>query len=199
MVDPTEKLIRQLSLIAYLISARRPVTASEIRRDVEGYSEMSEDAFPRRFYADRAELEAVGIVLGVEKPEDGEPAHEKYSLPRELRSPINELLIDLLERIRRRVSLCDVDVAVATGTSDGAVADWVSRRAAPNDAQAALLGQLLATVELLQLRIEPDAVRSWLRRSVSALDGRTPLEILAAGGYPAIAGFARDLTDPHRT
>ena len=50
MVDPTlakdtEKLIRQLSLIAYLMAERRPVTAGEIRRDVEGYSDMTEDAF----------------------------------------------------------------------------------------------------------------------------------------------------------
>ena len=40
----TEKLIRQLSLISYLMAERRPVTATEIRRDVEGYSDMTEDA-----------------------------------------------------------------------------------------------------------------------------------------------------------
>ena len=44
----TEKLIRQLSLISYLMAERRPVTATEIRRDVEGYSDMTEDAFARR-------------------------------------------------------------------------------------------------------------------------------------------------------
>jgi 3'-5' exoribonuclease len=37
----TEKLIRQLSLISYLMAERRPVTAVEIRRDVEGYSGMN--------------------------------------------------------------------------------------------------------------------------------------------------------------
>ena len=67
----TEKLIRQLSLIAYLMAERRPVTATEIRRDVEGYSDMTEDAFARRFYADRAELESLGIQLSVDKPADG--------------------------------------------------------------------------------------------------------------------------------
>ena len=56
MAKDTEKLIRQLSLISYLMAERRPVTALEIRRDVEGYSGMNEDAFARRFYADRAEL-----------------------------------------------------------------------------------------------------------------------------------------------
>jgi proteasome accessory factor C len=48
MAKDTEKLIRQLSLISYLMAERRPVTATEIRRDVEGYSGMNEDAFARR-------------------------------------------------------------------------------------------------------------------------------------------------------
>src|SRR3954471_20595108 len=76
----TEKLIRQLSLISYLMAERRPVTATEIRRDVEGYSDMTEDAFARRFYADRAELDALGIHLSVDKPADGFSEQENYSL-----------------------------------------------------------------------------------------------------------------------
>ena len=79
----TEKLIRQLSLISYLMAERRPVTAPEIRRDVEGYSVMNEDAFARRFYADRSELDALGIQLAVEKPIDGLVEQENYSLPPE--------------------------------------------------------------------------------------------------------------------
>src|SRR6059036_3436837 len=74
MAKDTEKLIRQLSLISYLMAERRPVTALEIRRDVEGYSGMNEDAFARRFYADRAELESLGIHLTVDKPIDGSPS-----------------------------------------------------------------------------------------------------------------------------
>src|SRR5918994_1299639 len=76
----TEKLIRQLSLIASRMAERRPVTATEIRRDVEGYSDMTEDAFARRFYADRAELDALGIHLRVDKPADGFSEQENYSL-----------------------------------------------------------------------------------------------------------------------
>ncbi len=83
MAKDTEKLIRQLSLISYLMAERRPVTAPEIRRDVEGYSVMNEDAFARRFYADRSELEALGIQLTVEKPVDGLVEQENYSLPPE--------------------------------------------------------------------------------------------------------------------
>lgn len=83
MAKDTEKLIRQLSLISYLMAERRPVTAPEIRRDVEGYSVMNEDAFARRFYADRSELEALGIALTIEKPSDGQVEQENYSLPPE--------------------------------------------------------------------------------------------------------------------
>src|SRR5216110_1292888 len=80
MAKDTEKLIRQLSLISYLMGERRPVTALEIRRDVEGYSGMNEDAFARRFYADRSELESLGIHLTVDKPIDGVAEQENYSL-----------------------------------------------------------------------------------------------------------------------
>ena len=80
MAKDTEKLIRQLSLISYLMAERRPVTASEIRRDVEGYSDMTEDAFARRFYADRSELDALGIQLRVDKPAEGYSEQENYSL-----------------------------------------------------------------------------------------------------------------------
>src|SRR5437763_11451375 len=62
------------------MAERRPVRATEIRRDVEGYSDMTEDAFARRFYADRAELDALGIHLSVDKPADGFSEQENYSL-----------------------------------------------------------------------------------------------------------------------
>src|SRR2546423_13253523 len=61
----------------------RPVSALEIKREVEGYSDMNDDAFARRFYADRAELESLGIQLQVEKPGEGFFEAELYSLPPE--------------------------------------------------------------------------------------------------------------------
>ena len=76
----TEKLIRQLSLISFLMAERRPITALEIRQEVEGYSGMNEDAFARRFYADRAELDSLGIQLTVDKPIDAGGEQETYSL-----------------------------------------------------------------------------------------------------------------------
>ena len=83
MAKDTEKLIRQLSLISFLMAKGRPVSALEIKREVEGYSSMNDDAFARRFYADRAELESLGISLQVEKPGEGFFEAELYALPPE--------------------------------------------------------------------------------------------------------------------
>ncbi len=83
MAKDTEKLIRQLSLISFLMAERRPITALEIKREVEGYSGMNDDAFARRFYADRAELDSLGIELKVDKPAEGYYEAENYSLPPE--------------------------------------------------------------------------------------------------------------------
>ncbi len=83
MAKDTEKLIRQLSLISFLMAERRPVTALEIKQDVEGYSQMNDEAFARRFYADRAELDSLGIHLKVDKPAEGFYEAENYSLPPE--------------------------------------------------------------------------------------------------------------------
>jgi predicted DNA-binding transcriptional regulator YafY len=83
MAKDTEKLIRQLSLISFLMAERRPVSALEIKQDVEGYSQMNDEAFARRFYADRAELDALGIHLKVDKPAEGYYEAENYSLPPE--------------------------------------------------------------------------------------------------------------------
>jgi len=84
MAKDTEKLIRQLSLISFLMAERRPISALEIRQDVEGYAQMSSDeAFNRRFYADRAELSSLGIDLKVEKQSEGSFEAETYTLPPE--------------------------------------------------------------------------------------------------------------------
>jgi len=114
MAKDTEKLIRQLSLISYLMAERRPVTAPEIRRDVEGYSVMNEDAFARRFYADRSELDALGIVLSVEKPADGLVEQENYSLPPEnFHLPPIEFTDAELAALRTALQLLDGEFAYA--------------------------------------------------------------------------------------
>jgi proteasome accessory factor C len=110
----TEKLIRQLSLIAFLMAERRPVTATEIRRDVEGYSDMTEDAFARRFYADRAELDSLGIVLTVDKPAEGFSEQENYSLaPEAFHLPAIAFSDAELAALQTSLSLLDGEFAYA--------------------------------------------------------------------------------------
>ena len=86
MSHDTDKLIRQLSLVAFLMAERRPITARDVKQNVEGYSEMSDEAFARRFYADRAELIGLGVPLDSQRDEfTGEELYtlrsERYFLP----------------------------------------------------------------------------------------------------------------------
>jgi proteasome accessory factor BC len=83
----TDKLIRQLSLVAFLMAERRPLTARDVKSNVEGYSEMSDEAFARRFYSDRAELLGLGVPLQSQRDEfTGEELYtlrsENYFLPK---------------------------------------------------------------------------------------------------------------------
>jgi proteasome accessory factor BC len=82
----TDKLIRQLSLVAFLMAERRPLTARDVKSCVEGYSEMSDEAFARRFYSDRAELSGLGVPLHSQRDEfTGEELYtlkaDEYFLP----------------------------------------------------------------------------------------------------------------------
>jgi predicted DNA-binding transcriptional regulator YafY len=54
------------------------VSVAEIRRTVEGYPLMTEEAFKKRFYEDRAELAGLGVEVQAEPGDDGA---ELYSLP----------------------------------------------------------------------------------------------------------------------
>ena len=86
MSHDTDKLIRQLSLVAFLMAERRAITARDVKSNVEGYSEMSDEAFARRFYSDRAELLSLGVPLQSQRDEfTGEELYtlrsEQYFLP----------------------------------------------------------------------------------------------------------------------
>ncbi|HJW66840.1 MAG TPA: hypothetical protein VJ419_03575, partial [Gaiellaceae bacterium] len=86
MSHDTDKLIRQLSLVAFLMAERRAVTARDIKGQVEGYQEMSDEAFARRFYSDRSELRDLGVPLTSQRDEfTGEELYtlrsEQYFLP----------------------------------------------------------------------------------------------------------------------
>src|SRR6476619_6175613 len=68
------------------MAERRALTARDVKGNVEGYSEMSDEAFARRFYSDRAELRDLGVPLQSQRDEfTGEELYtlrsENYFLP----------------------------------------------------------------------------------------------------------------------
>jgi transcriptional regulator with XRE-family HTH domain len=105
-------------------------------------------------------------------------------------------LADQLRHLRERIPLSERDVAQATGATRSVVAAWLARESAPQGSEAARLSELIAAVERLEVSTRPEAIASWLRRKVPALEGRTPLQTLRAGGYEQIVGFAEDLIHP---
>jgi predicted DNA-binding transcriptional regulator YafY len=89
LTHDSDKLIRQLSLVAYLMAEQRPVTARDVKNNVEGYANMGDEAFARRYYADRSELQGLGVPITSGRDEfTGEELYnlrqEHYFLP-----PIN--------------------------------------------------------------------------------------------------------------
>jgi proteasome accessory factor C len=97
------------------MAERRPVSALEIRQDVEGYAQMtSDEAFNRRFYADRAELASLGIELEVEKSSEGSYEAETYTLPPEnFYLPAIEFSDEELSGLRTALTLLDGEFAYA--------------------------------------------------------------------------------------
>ena len=81
LTHDADKLIRQLSLVAYLMAEQRPVTARDVKTHVEGYSDMGDEAFARRFYADRRELQGLGVPIASSRDEF--TSEELYSLREE--------------------------------------------------------------------------------------------------------------------
>src|SRR3712207_636326 len=73
------------------MAERRAITARDVKSNVEGYSEMSDEAFARRFYSDRAELLALGAPL--QSPRDEFTGEELYT-PRSENYFLDELELD---------------------------------------------------------------------------------------------------------
>jgi len=78
---------RILNLLAFLLTADRPVTADEIRRTVAGYDQSGDAAWHRMFERDKDLLRRLGIPLVVEATDAFEVEYgyvvpkEDYSLP----------------------------------------------------------------------------------------------------------------------
>ena len=153
-----EKLLRQLSLLSFLLEERRPVSPVEVRRSVEGYACMTDEAFARRFYGDRDDLGATGIrIEGIPDPNGG---GEAYYLPEEnFNLPDLHLTSDEVTALRLALVLLDgrfayarpLRLALAALSEGGADprAEELSRvtvALAPDD-EALSAGTHLATLE----------------------------------------------------
>lgn len=68
---------RILNLLAFLLTAGRPVTADEIRTTVAGYDQSTDDAFHRMFERDKDLLRRLGIPLEL-APTDGWQVEHGY-------------------------------------------------------------------------------------------------------------------------
>jgi DNA-binding transcriptional regulator YiaG len=99
-------------------------------------------------------------------------------------------LADQLNHVRARVPLSERDVARATGAEQATVRQWIERKAAPMGVEANRLAELIAVVEEMALNIEPDGIPEWLRGEVPALEGETPADVIASGGYQRVIDIA---------
>jgi proteasome accessory factor B len=133
------KTERLLSLVVCLLSARRYLTATQIRAAVPGYPE-SFDAFKRMFERDKEELRELGIPLETGANASGDEelgyriSRQAYELPDIRLEPDEVAVLGLAARVWRRAELA--------GAADGAL---LKLRAAGIDAED----------DLTQLRIEP--------------------------------------------
>jgi predicted DNA-binding transcriptional regulator YafY len=73
---------RLLNLLAFLLTAGRPVAADEIRRTVAGYDQDSDEAFRRMFERDKDLLRNMGIPLEL-RPTDAWEIEFGYVVPRD--------------------------------------------------------------------------------------------------------------------
>ncbi len=73
---------RILNLLAFLLTASRPVTAGEIRRTVAGYEQEGDEAFRRTFERDKDLLRRLGIPLRLAFTDRWE-VEQGYVVPRD--------------------------------------------------------------------------------------------------------------------
>lgn len=66
---------RILNLLAFLLTAKRPVTADEVRRTVAGYDQESDEAWRRMFERDKELLRDLGIPLELRPTDAWEVEH----------------------------------------------------------------------------------------------------------------------------
>jgi len=122
-----QRLSRLLNLYALLTETTRPLTAREIREQVDADYGPNDVAFRRNFERDKEELRALGIDIRVEEVYESDVPEQGYRVPRSARALlVPDLDADELAALHLAVSL------VRLGNADAAAGLWkVGAAAAP--------------------------------------------------------------------
>jgi uncharacterized protein (DUF2384 family) len=92
--------------------------------------------------------------------------------------------------------LSDADIARATGVARSTARAWLANTRSPTGERAERLIELSALVERLGRVIQPSYVAIWLRKPVTALEERKPIDVIAAGEYLRVAELVSALEQP---
>ena len=110
-----QRLSRLLNLYALLTETPRPLTARQIRQQLDVDRDQSDAAFHRSFERDKEELRALGVELRVEEViTDADVPEQGYFVPRSARSlKVPDLEADEAAALQLAVSLVRLDGADA--------------------------------------------------------------------------------------
>src|SRR5258708_5932277 len=189
------KTERLLSLVVCLLSARRYLTAAQIRGAVPGYPD-SFDAFKRMFERDKDELRELGIPLetGVSATADEEPGYriprQAYVLPEIRLEPDEAAVLGLAARVWRRAELA--------GAAAGAL---LKLRAAGIDAEETTQTGIEPRLQTGEAAFGPlwEAVRELVREWDTPPTQRTAvLQVRQGAGYGLRRGASAERPDPGR-
>ncbi|MEZ5176085.1 MAG: WYL domain-containing protein [Acidimicrobiia bacterium] len=148
---------RVLNLLAYLLTAGRPVTADEIRNTVAGYSHDSDAAFRRTFERDKDLLRSLGVPLTMSATDIWEVEHG-YVIPPEEYAIEDPGLTDE----ERSALLAAVQAVQFTGRSTGLTAIFKLGGASPILNPPSLAADLGHDLDLLGVLFEAISTRTKL-------------------------------------
>ncbi len=80
--EKVDKLERLMNLVAVLLDTMRPLSAEEIREQVQGYQDK-DDSYHRALERDKADLREMGVPIVVEPIPGVDPPQDGYRIPRE--------------------------------------------------------------------------------------------------------------------
>jgi predicted DNA-binding transcriptional regulator YafY len=185
-----DKLIRQLSLLSFLLSRQRPFAAREIQEQVEGYADMTDDTFARRFFADRADLAKIGIevrIVGGAETAETDEAQLYFLTPGDFRLPA----VDFSPAERKALSL-------ALAALDGRFAYARPLRLALTAILRGRHDPLREELEQVPIAFAPDEDARAAGKQLSRLEDAVDRGKTVAFAYPGSDGVQQErILDPY--